>query len=87
MTENAPAMPGKPVEEEKPDLDRRRMLTATTAAVGAAGVALTAVPFIESLEPSETARAHYRAALEALRAGDWTGFGREMEALGKALGP
>jgi uncharacterized membrane protein (UPF0182 family) len=29
---------------------------------------------------AETARAHYRAALDALRAGDWSGFGREMEA-------
>ncbi|MGH8200174.1 MAG: ubiquinol-cytochrome c reductase iron-sulfur subunit [Steroidobacteraceae bacterium] len=56
MTENAPAMPGKPIEDE-PDLDRRRMLTTTTAAVGAIGVALTAVPFIETMEPSETARA------------------------------
>jgi len=36
---------------------------------------------------AKTARAHYQAALEALRAGDWTGFGREMEALGKALEP
>jgi uncharacterized membrane protein (UPF0182 family) len=34
---------------------------------------------------AKTARAHYRAALDALRAGDWSGFGREMEALGKAL--
>jgi uncharacterized membrane protein (UPF0182 family) len=34
---------------------------------------------------AETARAHYRAALDALRAGDWSGFGREMEALGKSL--
>ena len=33
----------------------------------------------------EGARAHYRAALDALRAGDWAGFGREMDALGKAL--
>ena len=57
MTENAPAMPGKPVEGEEPDLDRRRMLTTTTAAVGAVGVALAAVPFIEALEPSESARA------------------------------
>ncbi|MGH8295302.1 MAG: ubiquinol-cytochrome c reductase iron-sulfur subunit [Steroidobacteraceae bacterium] len=57
MTENAPAMPGKPVDEEQPDLDRRRMLTAATIAVGAVGVGLTAVPFVESLEPSESARA------------------------------
>jgi uncharacterized protein len=34
---------------------------------------------------AKTAREHYRAALDALRAGDWSGFGREMEALGKAL--
>ncbi|MGH8299553.1 MAG: ubiquinol-cytochrome c reductase iron-sulfur subunit [Steroidobacteraceae bacterium] len=57
MTENAPAMPGKPIEDGGPDLDRRRMLTTTTAAVGAVGVALAAVPFIESMEPSESARA------------------------------
>ncbi len=36
---------------------------------------------------ADTARAHYRAALDALRGGDWAGFGREMDALGKALGP
>jgi uncharacterized protein len=36
---------------------------------------------------AKTAREHYRAALDALRAGDWSGFGREMEALGKALEP
>jgi len=34
---------------------------------------------------AKTARAHYRAALDALRAGDWAGFGREMDALDKAL--
>jgi uncharacterized membrane protein (UPF0182 family) len=28
---------------------------------------------------------HYRSALEALRGGDWEGFGRAMDALGKAL--
>jgi uncharacterized membrane protein (UPF0182 family) len=32
------------------------------------------------------ARAHYHAALDALRAGDFAGFGRELDALGKALG-
>src|SRR5438309_8802465 len=31
------------------------------------------------------ARDHYRAALEGLRAGDWATFGREMDALGKAI--
>jgi uncharacterized protein len=40
-------------------------------------------------EPSaaKTAREHYRAALDALRAGDWGGFGREMDALGRSLEP
>src|SRR6185437_1251761 len=57
MTDNAPAMPGGPVEDEEPDLARRRMLTTTTVAFGAVGVALAAVPFIESLEPSEKAKA------------------------------
>jgi ubiquinol-cytochrome c reductase iron-sulfur subunit len=58
MTENAPAMHGAPGEESsEPDLARRKMLVATTTAVGAVGVALAAVPFVESLEPSETARA------------------------------
>jgi uncharacterized membrane protein (UPF0182 family) len=37
--------------------------------------------------PSGAARDHYRAALEGLRAGDWATFGREMDALGKALEP
>jgi hypothetical protein len=37
--------------------------------------------------PSSAARDHYRAALEGLRAGDWASFGREMDALGKALEP
>ena len=32
------------------------------------------------------AREHYQAALDALRSGDWAGFGREMDALGKSLG-
>jgi ubiquinol-cytochrome c reductase iron-sulfur subunit len=50
-------MPGTPVEDTEPDLARRRMLVASTAAVGAVGVALTAVPFVETMEPSETARA------------------------------
>ena len=36
---------------------------------------------------SSAARDHYRAALEGLRAGDWGAFGREMDALGKALEP
>ena len=57
MTEGASTLPGTPSEQSEPDLARRRMLTATTAAVGAVGVALVATPFVESLEPSEKARA------------------------------
>jgi uncharacterized membrane protein (UPF0182 family) len=50
------------------------------------------VPRVEATPPAEkpassAARDHYRAALEGLRAGDWPTFGREMEALGKALEP
>jgi uncharacterized protein len=33
----------------------------------------------------QTAREHYRAALEGLRSGDWGIFAREMKALGQAL--
>jgi len=46
-----------------------------------------ATPAPAETAAEKTARAHYRAALDALRAGDWSGFGREMEALGKALEP
>jgi uncharacterized membrane protein (UPF0182 family) len=54
------------------------------------GPAPPPVPSVEApptaAEPSSSAaRDHYRAALEGLRAGDWSIFGREMEALGKAL--
>ena len=51
----------------------------------------TAIPELETAPapaaPSETtsARDRYRAALEALQRGDWQSFGREMDALGKAL--
>jgi uncharacterized membrane protein (UPF0182 family) len=34
----------------------------------------------------QTAAAHYDRALQALRQGDWTRFGAEMQQLGKALG-
>jgi uncharacterized protein len=34
-----------------------------------------------------SARAHYRAALDALRADDWQEFGRQMDALGRSLEP
>lgn len=38
------------------DKGRRRFLTATTSVVGAAGVALAAIPFVKSWEPSARAR-------------------------------
>jgi ubiquinol-cytochrome c reductase iron-sulfur subunit len=41
----------------EPDPQRRRLLRGATAAMAAVGAALTAVPFIESWEPSERARA------------------------------
>ncbi len=40
---------------EKPDLKRRAWLTRATAAVGGVAIAGTAIPFIESLEPSARA--------------------------------
>jgi len=65
-------------------------LEAALSAVFKPGAAPPQVIERPAAAPSETAaaktaRAHYRAALDALRAGDWSGFGREMEALGKAL--
>ncbi|MBA8884964.1 ubiquinol-cytochrome c reductase iron-sulfur subunit [Dokdonella fugitiva] len=38
------------------DKGRRRFLTATTSVVGGAGVALAAIPFVKSWEPSERAK-------------------------------
>jgi uncharacterized protein len=46
-----------------------------------------ATPVPAGTATAQTAGAHYRAALDALRRGDWAGFGREMDALGKALEP
>jgi len=46
-----------PLHGEQPDnTGRRRFLTATTAVVGAAGVAAAAVPFVKSWKPSERAQ-------------------------------
>lgn len=41
---------------DEPDLQRRRILLAASAAVGAAGLAAVAVPFIASMLPSTRAR-------------------------------
>jgi ubiquinol-cytochrome c reductase iron-sulfur subunit len=45
------------VDDEAVDLSRRRFLTRATIATGAVGAAFAAVPFIESWQPSERARA------------------------------
>src|SRR5690606_6876681 len=39
------------------DLKRRRFLTAATSVVGGAGLALGAIPFLASFQPSDRARA------------------------------
>ena len=44
-------------DDEAVDLSRRRFLTRATIATGAVGAAFAAVPFIESWQPSERARA------------------------------
>ncbi|HZC85526.1 MAG TPA: ubiquinol-cytochrome c reductase iron-sulfur subunit [Steroidobacteraceae bacterium] len=45
------------VADDEVDLSRRKFLTSATIATGAVGVAFAAVPFIESWNPSERARA------------------------------
>jgi ubiquinol-cytochrome c reductase iron-sulfur subunit len=45
------------VADDEVDLSRRKFLTGATIATGAIGAAFTAVPFIESWSPSESARA------------------------------
>jgi uncharacterized membrane protein (UPF0182 family) len=38
-----------------------------------------------SVQPSKKAMRHYDAMVRAARSGDWTSFGRELDALGKQL--
>lgn len=45
----------EPLSRDK--LERRKVLLASTVGLGTAGLVLTAVPFVESLEPSERAKA------------------------------
>lgn len=53
--ENTSSTPnGEPPQQSR---DRRRVLLAATAAVGATGLGITAIPFVESLSPSARARA------------------------------
>jgi uncharacterized membrane protein (UPF0182 family) len=60
--------------------------TATTPPAAPGPPKVEPAPANDRLGEPSPARDRYRAALEALRNGDWAGFGREMDALGKALG-
>jgi ubiquinol-cytochrome c reductase iron-sulfur subunit len=63
------------------DMGRRRFLTATTAVVGGAGIAMAAIPFIKSWQPSaraKTAGAPVEADISKLEVGqmvmyEWRG--------------
>jgi ubiquinol-cytochrome c reductase iron-sulfur subunit len=58
MSIDSPPEASDPHSFESPNNpERRRILTAATVTMGAIGVGLAAVPFIESWEPSERARA------------------------------
>ena len=48
---------GSIATDQPPDLGRRKFLTAATSVTAGVGVALAAIPFIESWQPSERARA------------------------------
>lgn len=49
--------------DDEVDLSRRKFLTTATIATGAVGIAFAAVPFIESWNPSERARAEGQPVL------------------------
>lgn len=59
MSSDAHTAPSAPIPDGllEPDMQRRRLLSVVTATVGTIGIAIAAVPFIESLEPSESGRA------------------------------
>ncbi len=70
----------------EPTLDAamaRVFASALPSAVAPAAAPVAQPPAAES--SATDAREHYRVAIERLRAGDWAGFGREMEDLAKAL--
>ncbi len=59
------------------DMGRRRFLTATTAVVGGAGIAMAAIPFIKSWQPSaraKTAGAPVEADISKLEMGQMVMF-------------
>ncbi len=59
------------------DMGRRRFLTATTAVVGGAGIAMAAIPFIKSWQPSaraKTAGAPVEAEISKLELGQMVMF-------------
>jgi ubiquinol-cytochrome c reductase iron-sulfur subunit len=64
------------------ELERRKLLLASTAGLGAVGLVVTAIPFVESMQPSERAKAAAapvevnlsRIAPGALITVDWRGM-------------
>ncbi len=60
-------------------------VTAKSAETLAAGTITGSAPLTAAAGVSPSAAEHYGRALEALKAGDWTRFGSEMQALGNEL--
>jgi len=60
-------------------------VTAKSAETLAAGAITGPAPLTAAAGVSPSAAEHYGRALEALKAGDWTRFGSEMQALGDEL--
>src|SRR5215472_3003223 len=59
---------------------------APSAPVLAKTVAPSAVPGAPAGADLQSASQHYNRAMEALKTGNWTAFGAEMQALGQELG-
>ena len=75
---------GLPDTLAPPDPKRRKLLTAATGIVGGAGVAAASIPFVESMLPSERARAA-GAPVEAAFAGLEPGQQLSVEWRGKPV--
>jgi hypothetical protein len=69
-----------------PTLEGALAAVFTRGAVPPGVIGPSATAAASTAPEATTAREHYHAALHALSAGDWSGFGREMDDLGKALG-